>query len=141
MDHRASIMALIKTVGGAHKSAIARDLSLNWGTVDYHLSKLSREGVIVLQYWGQELWAFDVNFPERQKAKLVSVMRPSRLHLLDFLAGRDAATVKELSDELQYCRATVRKHLGHLLHAGVVSRTAARPHRYKASNLQEIFDD
>jgi predicted ArsR family transcriptional regulator len=133
MENREAITAFMNVTGGIHKSQLMRELGFSWGVLSHHLNTLSRDGLIVLQYWGRELWVFDPQIPEIDRLKFVAANRPVRLRILDYLSQRDSLTVQELSEELSYCKKTVRTHLSHLLHSGNVERHPGRPHRYAAA--------
>jgi DNA-binding transcriptional ArsR family regulator len=104
MGNRDAITAFIDDYGAIHKSQLQRQLDLSWGVLSHHLNLLSRDGLIVLQYWGQELWIFHPSIPEEERFRFVAAHRPIRLKIIDYLSQRDSLTIQELSEELQYCK-------------------------------------
>lgn len=131
MTRRDAIRSLVLETGGIHKTGICDTLGLGWGNVSHHLTHLSRQDQIILEYHGPRLWAFPptLDADERAHAALVNVQE--RRRILAALADRDAATINELSDGLHASRKVIRTHLSHLLTAGVVERRGPRPHRYR----------
>ncbi|MGB1697599.1 MAG: ArsR family transcriptional regulator [Thermoplasmatota archaeon] len=130
MSNRERILSVIAAEGGMKKSQICEELDLSWGVVGHHLGSLSRSGELLLQYWGRELWAFHPSVQERDALRLFALAKPARRRLLRFLGNHSEATVQELSRELEACQQTIRSHLSHLMHAGIVSRTPGKPHKY-----------
>jgi DNA-binding transcriptional ArsR family regulator len=53
MDNRDAITAFIDDYGAIHKSQLQRQLGIAWGVLSHHLNLLSRDGLVVLQYWGK----------------------------------------------------------------------------------------
>lgn len=131
---RDAIQAYIEEHGASNKSNLQRETQLAWGTLSYNLNKLSLEGQVILQYWGQELWIFHPLIPEEERYRFVAVKRSFRIKLLDYLSSRSPMTVKEISEELEAGQKTIRKHLGHLLYAGEVERTPTPPHKYQIAS-------
>lgn len=131
---RDAIMAYIEEHGASNKSNLQRETGLAYGTLSYNLGKLSVEGELILQYWGNELWIFHPLILEQERYRFVAVKRSFRMKLLDFLSNRNPMTAKEISEELQSTQKTIRKHLGHLLYAGEVERSPTPPHRYQVAS-------
>lgn len=138
---RDAIQAFINEVGASPKSGIARATGLAKRTLTHHLHGLSRDGVVVLQYWGNQLWAFHPSIREDERFQFVSTNRPSSVKLLDFLLGRKPATVNEISAELRLSQQTVRKQLSHLLYAGQVERSPVPPHRFQVVGSEGELDE
>lgn len=130
MDRRTAIRELVQETGGIHKSAISKKLGIPWGPTGFHLSKLSRNKEILLEYHDGLLWAFPPNLKLSDRQRRAKVNRGPRRRLMGIIGSRRQATIAELSAELQASRKVVRTHLSHLMRAGVVNRGGGRPHTY-----------
>jgi predicted transcriptional regulator len=135
--HRDRIKELVYACKGLHKSRIGRELNLAWGQLSHHLAILSRLREIELEYHGQECWAFKPALSVNEKKIIVAAGPPWRQRLIGWLGGKGASTLTELSNDLEGSRKLIRHHLGHLMAAGVVSRSASKPPKYHLHKQRE----
>lgn len=115
-----------------HKSALCRELGMGWGNIGHHLDLLERNGRIDLEQHGTRLWAFQRRLPDKYRGLIVALADENRMELLGHLEGRESATIRELSRDLEYSHKVVRTHLSHLMDAGAVERRGRKPHRYRS---------
>ena len=75
-------------------------------------------------------------------ATFAALADPTRRHVIDLLADRDAVTASELARDLPITRQAVSKHLATLADAGLVeSERRGRETRYRLTEAGAEWDD
>ncbi len=139
---RDRILEAIRAQPGLHKSALCSLLGLAWGTVDYHLRVLVREGRIALWPAGRETRCFPGGLHARHRALLAALAdaRGSRIALL--LRHVPGQGVGEIGERLGLSAKVVRRRLLRMVEDGMLEREGTHRPRYSfGSGAVGLFEE
>lgn len=128
---RRRILDTIRREPGIKISQLCRETSAGWGTVKYHLHLLKKAGLIVSRNTGRDCLLFSSDLPSDQLSVTEALRRGRASNLAAAIANTPGATQKELCERIQMTRKIIRRYVGLLSKAGLVSeRRDAQFQRY-----------
>jgi predicted transcriptional regulator len=129
-SRQAILQALNQRGGGTHKRELCRLTGRGWGTIGYHVYVLARQGMIMTEVHGRQLWVFSAGLSRGDRDWLVATRTPERRRLLDFIRRQPPMTINALSSEMELSKKVIRTHLQHLQRYGAVKDTGDYPPKY-----------
>ncbi len=127
---------------GVHYREISRNLGMPFGSLDYHLSYLSKHGMITVLKDGGFTRYYAKKEVDARKKSLLSVLRhelPRAIVL--FLMKKGAARHKEITEAFNVSGATISYHLGRMVEKGILGmEIRGREHIYTVENPEMVAD-
>jgi predicted transcriptional regulator len=138
-DVRHRILDLIEAEAGIYKSELCLRTNLSWGAITYHLAVLKRSGRIAFATHGRLTRIFPAEVPSRD-FRWMAVLRDAETEqIYDYLEGKPAIQIYNLTKELGISRKIIRRHLTNLQDAGlVIAEPGSRP-RFRAVPANQEF--
>ncbi|MHB1260480.1 MAG: winged helix-turn-helix transcriptional regulator [Thermoplasmatota archaeon] len=124
---RADLLAIVRTRGGAHKSALCATLGKGWGTVSHHLRVLEDRGVVVREVHGRRTWYFDARLPVEARTAVVAIHSEVARRILTLMQAKRTATIRSLGENLGASLKVVRVHVAHLVKANLLQKSQGKP--------------
>lgn len=118
---RDRLLALISSQPGIHKKALCDAAGVAWGTVDYHLGKLHRHGLIGVRKVGRTLHCFPGGDAPASPAPTTLLVGHGP-RIAEVLRQAPGQGLRGISDVLGLSPKVVRRHLVRMLEAGVAER-------------------
>ncbi|WP_232688378.1 winged helix-turn-helix transcriptional regulator [Halobacterium zhouii] len=107
---------------GVHFSAVARDLDLAPGQVQYHVRRLRRnEALDAEEYYGRTHY-FPPECGEWERGALALARRETARDALYCLLDEGPSRPDDVAERVGVARSTLEHHLGHLVECGVVEK-------------------
>ncbi len=119
MERRNEILETIKNKPGITFRALARELGLGIGDLQYHLRKLEREGKVFSRKIGKRRYLFPSGFEEEAQRLLIGISTESRRRIL-LLLLKGPLSQSEIAASLGLSQPTVSYHMGELKKLGIV---------------------
>lgn len=116
---------------GLSKSELARLAGLGWGTVVYHLDRLSEKGQVEFHEDRGRVRVFPAGLPDQEQRWLSALNDDLSTHIIREIKQEQAARTYRLAASLGTSRKVIRRHLANLEEAGVVRRDARNPMKYR----------
>ena len=139
---RERLLAAIQGRPGLHKSALCAELGLAWGTVDYHLRVLARQGLVSIWPAGRETRCFPGGLHPRQKALLSALADGCGSRIALLLRHFPGRGIGEMSEQLGLSSKVVRRRLLRMVEDGMVQRTGTHRPRYSfGSGVVGLFEE
>jgi DNA-binding MarR family transcriptional regulator len=127
LTRRGVIYEYVRRCPGSHVRAIARELGLATGDLQYHLSWLERHGFVRTKKNGFYRFVFPTMvFKEEQEALLAVLSQRTPREILLCLLADPSTTQGELASALGYSQPTVSWHMSRLVRLGVLSKRRTR---------------
>lgn len=133
LPSRRSLYEEIANNPGLNKTTLCERTGLAWGTVDYQLHVLVREGLIDQERGAGEVHYFCTEFDSGHRRLYAVLQNLGAKRLAQRLAERKAARLHELSSDLGESRKVVRRHLGRLEEAGAVEAKGLHHRQYRVT--------
>ena len=123
LEQRQQIYEHIMHFPGSHFREVQRQLKLPVGTLQYHLTNLYRDGLIVQKKDGEYTRYYTLGlFTEREK-KLLSLLRQKPIrHIVVMLLTNEEVNHKKIAAELKLSPATTSWYLDKMLEAKLVKK-------------------
>lgn len=121
---RDKILDYIKSYPGNHFRAIQRALNLSLGVLQYHISVLKKEGLII----EVPINGFNCYFPQNMFNKKILLLfghlrNKTRKRIIVLLMDGVPRTLNEIKENLKLSSSTVFYHMGILVKDNIVKRT------------------
>ena len=120
------ILHLIRQCPGIHKARICRCLGLAWGTVDYHVHRLTRAGYVHGTPVGRVVAFLPDTTTRRHPPLFIALHNPLATAILEALRYDGPSGTRELARRLDATRHEVRGAVRHLQRAQLVRRRHIR---------------
>jgi len=120
MERRNEILEAIKGKPGITFRALARELGLGIGDLQYHLQKLEKEGRVFSKKVGKRRYLFPSGFEEEAQKLLIAISTESRRRIL-LLLLKGPLSQSEIAASLDLSQPTVSYHINELKKLGIVS--------------------
>lgn len=127
-DTRTRIRDHVRANPGRHFNALARELDLAPGQVQYHLRRLLGEDLIRETYYGQTHYYPAACGPWDRGAYALARRETAR-RILVALLRRGVARPGAVAEELGVARSTLEWHLSHLVEQGLVEKRRGERNR------------
>lgn len=140
---RRRLLALIETRPGIHASELCRESGEPWGTVQYHLSLLSKGALVNAVEAGRERRFFPPNM-EPQKMRMLALMNQGRRQeIAGFIRGHPGTRQVDVCDALDLSRKTFRHAVGPMVEQGLIQeKRGLQSNRYfPLERLGPLMDD
>jgi predicted transcriptional regulator len=124
------IQSYIQEHPGVHTSHIACELGFAWSTINYHVSKLIRQGKISWHTTSGRNGLYSSSLPEEMGHSMSVLMAPDRHDLLLHVHGNEGQSLSELLQSFKVSRKVLRKDLEHLENAGCIDRSGGHRGKY-----------
>ncbi len=121
-ETRERIRAHVAANPGVHFRAIARDLDLAIGQVQYHVRRLCRADDLVREAHDGRTHFFTPDVDEPARRQLAVCRRETARDVLAVLAKRGPTPPATVADDLAVARSTLEYHLDGLVDAGLVEK-------------------
>ena len=142
-ETRAAVRAHVVATPGVHFNALVRALDAATGQVQYHVTRLERDGAIVSERHHGRTHYFEPGYDAFERTAVALLRRETARDVLAHLLDSDdaTATAGEAADAIGVARSTLSYHVDRLVDAGLVERRrpdrrvhlrAARPERTAA---------
>jgi len=118
-ERRREILATIQRKPGITFRALARELGLGIGDLQYHLARLEKEGRVFSRKVGRRRYIFPGRMEEDAQRLLIAISTETRRNILLLLMNRPMMQ-KELAEALGISQPTINYHMSELLKLGVV---------------------
>lgn len=139
---REQLLAAVHARPGINKSALCAALGLAWGTVDYHLRVLVRDGHVTLRPEGRETRCFPGGLQPSHKALLSALADGSGQRIAFVLRHCPGQGIGALSQRLGLSSKVVRRRLVRMLEAGMLQRVGTYRPRYSlGSGVDSLFEE
>lgn len=133
---RRRINEIIREEPGIKISQLCKEAQAGWGTVNYHLHVLKRAGLIVSRATGRDCLLFSSDYPAEDLPVTEALRRGRAERLAEAIAQKPGASQKELCAQVHMTRKIIRRYVGLLTDAGLVSeRREAQYQRYYPNPL------
>lgn len=127
---RDRLLHAIRASPGINKTALCATLGLAWGTVDYHLRRLSRDRQVALRPEGRETRCFPGGLEPHRKALLSALADGSGSRIAFVLRHCPGQGVGALSQQLGLSSKVVRRRLLRMVEDGMLERVGTHRPRY-----------
>ncbi len=142
LESRRRIYQYIFENPGVHYREIARNLNIPFGSLDYHLSYLSRHGMVTILKDGGYTRYYARKDVDARKKNILSVLRhelPRAIVL--FLMKNGGARHKEITEAFNVSGATISYHLKRMLEKGILLvEGSGREHFYTVRDPDMVAD-
>ncbi|MEM3396521.1 MAG: winged helix-turn-helix transcriptional regulator [Thermoplasmata archaeon] len=140
LEVRRSIFSLIAKIPGIHFRELQRKLGLEVGTLDYHLNRMEKEGLIygVKERYYKRYYTKEVDARDFELMAVLRQEKPRRivLHLL----LKPGSTHAEIGRELNLPLSTTTFYLDLLRKKGVVNAVEGERTRYFVSEKERTVN-
>src|SRR5215212_5036727 len=118
------IITHIKENPGCYLRQIKNDLHLSLGSIQYHLSKLERDGKIVSERSGIHKHYFPVDvFKEHEKEIMRFLTQETPRQILMFIIEQSSPTQTDIANKIELSASSVNWHLKRLLNSNIIKET------------------
>jgi predicted transcriptional regulator len=122
LETRKEIFEYVQANPGAHFSQLKRDLGMETGLVQHHLSTLEDYDVLTSEdHQGKRRLFVAEELAEEERAILSSLRYETTRHILLFLLEESTARNGAIAEELGVSPPTVSWHISRLVENGIVS--------------------
>lgn len=122
LETRKEIFEYVQANPGAHFSQLKRDLDMETGLVQHHLSTLEDYDVLTSEdHQGKRRLFVAEELAEEERAILSSLRYETTRHILLFLLEESTARNGAIAEELGVSPPTVSWHISRLVENGIVS--------------------
>ncbi|SDJ33638.1 Winged helix-turn-helix DNA-binding [Halovenus aranensis] len=122
LETRKEIFEYVQANPGAHFSQLKRDLDMETGLVQHHLSTLEDYDVLTSEdHQGKRRLFVAEELTEEERAILSSLRYETTRHILLFLVEESTARNGAIAEELGVSPPTVSWHVSRLVENGIVS--------------------
>lgn len=122
LETRKEIFEYVQANPGAHFSQLKRDLNMETGLVQHHLSTLEDYDVLTSEdHQGKRRLFVAEELTEEERAILSSLRYETTRHILLFLLEESTARNGAIAEELGVSPPTVSWHISRLVENGIVS--------------------
>lgn len=122
LETRKEIFEYVQANPGAHFSQLKRDLDMETGLVQHHLSTLEDYDVLTSEdHQGKRRLFVAEELAEEERAILSSLRYETTRHILLFLVEESTARNGAIAEELGVSPPTVSWHISRLVENGIVS--------------------
>ena len=138
---RRDLYDFVRKNPGFHLREISRSLDLSITLADYHLRFLERHELITSSMDGEYKRFYPRSLPgqadlrpaltEQERQVLGFLRQPVPLRVVNFLMEREAATHKEILEQVPVSPSTLSHHLKKMQKAGVIDRSDPRERGYR----------
>jgi predicted transcriptional regulator len=123
LEQRQQIYEHILHFPGSHFREMQRHLKLPVGTLQYHLSSLSREGLIIRKKDGEYVRYYAIGLFTERERKLLSLLRQKPIrHIAIMLLTDKELNHKSIMAELKLSPATTSWYLDKMLESGIANK-------------------
>ena len=126
---RRNILSAIRSQPGIKISEICRTTGAGWGTVQHHLHLLRKAGLVVSRPAGRDHFHFPSEVPARELALAEVLLQGRAQNLADAIAETPGASQKELCGRVHMTRKIIRRYVGLLAKAGLVTERREAGHQ------------
>jgi predicted transcriptional regulator len=140
---RRRLWDIIRLKPGIHASQLCRESGEAWGTVQYHLSLLSKGDLVTSQEAGRERRFFQTGIDEK-RAHVVSLVRQGRRpEIAQAILASPGLRQIDLCDSVKVSRKTFRSSVQPLVDAGLIrERKGLQTNRYfPEDGLESLVSD
>jgi predicted transcriptional regulator len=139
---RERLLDTIRSRPGINKSGLCTALGLAWGTVDYHLRVLVREGRVALRPEGRETRCFPGGLETGRRVVLAALADGSGSRIAFVLRHSPGQGVGELSQQLGLSSKVVRRRLLRMVEDGMLERVGKHRPRYSlGSQVHHLLEE
>ena len=111
----------IKENPGCYLRQIKKNLRLSMGSIQYHLTKLEYDGIIISQMSGIHKHYFPIDvFKEHEKTIMTFLTQENTREIMMFIAEKRNPTQKDIANKLEISPPSVYWHLKRLLNANII---------------------
>jgi len=136
---RDAILGYVRSYPGIHFRALARNLGLGSGTLNYHTHILAENKLITMLRFRKNKHLFPVGIGLFDQRCLALVRSTSTRALIEvLLSQKDGLTNKELSHKTRLAPSTISWHMQRLLKDGFVHQTNEKYSLCEAEHLRKI---
>lgn len=122
LETRKEIFEYVQVNPGVHFSQLKRDLDMETGLVQHHLSTLEEYDVVTSEdHQGKRRLFVAEELGDEERAILSSLRYETTRHILLFLLEETTARNRAIAEELGVSPATVSWHVSRLVEEGIVS--------------------
>lgn len=123
-DTQKRIIETLVNTPGLHSRELSRQVECPYSTMQYHVNRLKKQGVIQSERQGKYLYHYIGESLGIRERKIISVLRKETTKgILVFLTAHARATQSEISIALQKHQTTVSDILAQLLALGILKTT------------------
>jgi|GEM_PF-1890586 len=121
-DNRLNIFEYIKNDPGCSISDIEKDLALNRGTINYHLTKLESKSLITIKKLGSVSLLYPKSFNDNGMENIIKALLKNEINkkLLLYIMDNPRITNQELSVKFNLDKSTVHWHLEKFRKKGLI---------------------
>lgn len=128
---RRDILGILQREPGIKISDLCKQTGAGWGTIQHHLNLLKKAHLVVSRSPGRDCLLFSSDYPADRLPVAETLRRGRAERLAIAIARSPGASQKELCDQVNMTRKIIRRYVGLLSSAGLVSeRREARFQRY-----------
>lgn len=121
-NNRTALFQAISDAPGIHFSALARQLDLAPGQVQYHLRKLLREEAVVEEPLYGRTHYYPDGYTDFQRGAIALLRRETDRDILVYLINHGPSDPSVVADSLDIARSTLEWHLNRLVEQGLVTK-------------------
>lgn len=123
LESRRAIYAAVEATPGIHFRRLVEDLDYAQGTLQYHLRRMDRDGLIDVSDDGQYTRYYPAGeFDEADRATMNALRRRYSRRIIAYLLAEGPLTTTALAERLGKSPSTVSWHLGNLMDVGLLTR-------------------